>query len=129
MKVAIPLFQNRVSPRFDCAPKIMVVTIEKNRVTSKEEFSLASFDTFQRTALLCQQGVNTLICGSIMDFSKGVLVSRGVRVICPVCGDAEQALKLYVEGKLRPERFQHDRRRRRGGSFGRGGRCRRGARG
>lgn len=127
MKVAIPLFENRVSPRFDCAPKVLVATVQGKKVVRREEFSLASYDPFQRTALLSEHGVSALICGAIMGFSEKTLLSQGVQVICPVCGDAEEALRLFAEGRLTPEPFFPNERPRRGGFAGRRGRCRRGA--
>ena len=36
MKIAIPLFYNRVSPRFDFAPTLLVATVEKNQIVEQK---------------------------------------------------------------------------------------------
>jgi predicted Fe-Mo cluster-binding NifX family protein len=38
MKIAIPLFQERVSPRFDTSPVFLLSMVENGQVTKQEEF-------------------------------------------------------------------------------------------
>lgn len=100
MKVAIPLFNNRVSPRFEYAPALLLASIEKNRVVEKRELSLAGHDFFQRCALIEELGVNTLICGGINGFTIRLLDWRNVRVVSPIAGDVEDVLERFLRGKL-----------------------------
>ena len=92
MKVAIPLFNNRVSPRFEYAPALLLATIKADKVIEKKELSLTNYDLFQRVALLKEFGVDTLICGGINNFINRLLDWRKVQVISPISGDAEEVL-------------------------------------
>ncbi len=101
-KVAIPLFNNRVSPRFEFAPTLLVVTIENDRVLEKKEIDLQSYDLLQRSSLLRKVGIDFLICGGIQGFITRSLSLTSVQVIAPVTGEAEAVLKLFLEKNLFP---------------------------
>jgi len=100
MKVAIPLFHDRVSPRFDFAPTLMVATIENNQVVSEEKINLKDYNLIQRSNLLQQLGVDTLICGGVQDFLIPLLGNKNVRVITPVIGEAREVLQQFLKGNL-----------------------------
>ena len=102
MKIAIPLFNNRVSPRFEFAPALLLATVEGKKVLEKKELNLRGYNLFQRSVLLKEFGVDTLICGGINGFITRVLDWRNVRVISPISGDAEEVLKRFLQGTLGP---------------------------
>lgn len=103
IKVAISLFGSRVSPRFDCAPDILIVTVEGGKVVDKNKFTpLRLAPPVQLINQLIQREVQVVICGAIDCFSSRFLTQRGVRVIPWVTGEADEALKLFIEGKLEP---------------------------
>ncbi len=102
MRVAIPTFGPRVSPRFDCAPDLLLFTLEGGKVVGSEKFSLQAWDRVQRLHKLKDLGVQTLICGGIDGHSTQVLADYRIRVIGWVAGDADEAMRSFLEGTLRP---------------------------
>jgi len=100
MKIAIPLFHTRVSPRFDFAPTLMVATVEKNQVVEKKEISLKNHTLSQRSNLLQELGVTTLICGGVQEFLTRSLENKNVQVIAPVAGEAIEVLQRFLHGTL-----------------------------
>lgn len=100
MKVAIPMFNSRVSPRFDFASKLLVATIDSGKVLDRKEFPLANLNPIRRSSLLIEQGVNVLICGGISDFSVRLLMGNGIEVIPMVIGEVEEVLNLFIDGNL-----------------------------
>jgi predicted Fe-Mo cluster-binding NifX family protein len=102
MKVAIPMFNSRVSPRFDFASKVLVATIEDGIVMERQEHSLADLNPIRRSALLNQLGINLMICGGISGFSERLLIGNGIQVIPMVQGEMEKVLDLFVKGNLNP---------------------------
>jgi predicted Fe-Mo cluster-binding NifX family protein len=102
MKVAIPIFGPRVSPRFDYAPGLLLFNLEDGKVVGSEKFSLQAWDRLQRLQNLQELGVQTLICGGIDGNSAQVLSDYGIRVIAWVAGEADEAMQFFLEGKLRP---------------------------
>ena len=102
MKVAIPVFGPRVSPRFDFAPGILVFTLEDGKVLEREEISLRPWNPWQRVEKLKELQVQTLICGGIDGISERILLQHRIQVIPWIAGEAEAALEAFLEGKLEP---------------------------
>jgi predicted Fe-Mo cluster-binding NifX family protein len=102
MKIAIPLFNERVSPRFEFASRLLLATVENNRVVEREELALHGYDLFERSALLKGLSVDTLICGGIQCFVAQDLNHSNVRVISAIVGEADAALKAFLRGSLSP---------------------------
>jgi predicted Fe-Mo cluster-binding NifX family protein len=102
MKIAIPLFKGRISPRFDVCPEIWIVELNNGEVINQEKWPMESFDLQQRLDQLTSNGVDKIICGGIDSFCIGQLGSRGVDVIHNVAGEAGEALNFFIRGVLRP---------------------------
>ncbi len=100
MKIAIPRFDNRVSPHFDVASKILIATVEDGKVTSRELYSLIDLNVLRRSTFLQKQGVEAVICGGISNFSVRLLLRNGIQVYALVAGDAEQVLEQFLNGSL-----------------------------
>jgi predicted Fe-Mo cluster-binding NifX family protein len=104
MKVAVPLFGKRISPRFDFSPEMRIILFEKGKVVSEEHFSMAHLSLSQRLDHLISSGVNQIICGGIDAFCLDQLTRRGIQVLPNIVGEAEAALSLFLKGRLRPGR-------------------------
>jgi len=101
MKIAIPLFGSRVSPRFGCEPEILIVDIKERKEINRQKFSTAGLGIPQRISLLSSLSVDTLICGGIDVFCLRSLSGRGFQIIPGVIGEADEVLRYFLSGKLR----------------------------
>ena len=115
MKIAIPLFGSRVSPRFGCEPEILIVDIEESEEINRQKFSTTGLGIPQRISLLSSLSVDTLICGGIDIFCLRSLSGRGLQIIPGVIGEADEVLKYFLSGKLREGQCVRRGRRFRGG--------------
>jgi predicted Fe-Mo cluster-binding NifX family protein len=102
MRVAIPIFGARISPRFDFAPALLLLTLEKGEIKAREEVSLSSWDLWRRVEKLKEFEVQTLICGGIDCYSQQRLEDKRIRVIPWIAGEAEEALRYFLNGTLKP---------------------------
>jgi predicted Fe-Mo cluster-binding NifX family protein len=101
MKIAIPVFENRISPRFDCAPGFRVYVTEGAEVTCIREISCQGWNDNERIAQLRTLGIDTMICGGLPNYLLGILTNRGMKIIPWVAGDASEAFALFLRGQLR----------------------------
>jgi predicted Fe-Mo cluster-binding NifX family protein len=113
MKIAIPIFENRISPRFDFSPQMWVIEVERGKVVGREKFSTANLNLPQRLDQITSNGVDKIICGGIDGLSRDQLGSRGIDVVQDVTGDADMVFDLFMRGRLRSG-FCCERRRGRG---------------
>jgi len=101
MKVAIPIFENRISPRFDFSPEMWVIEVEGGKVVKQEKFSTTNLNLAQRLEQITSNRVDKVICGGIDGLSRDQLGSRGIDVVQDVIGDANIVFRLFMKGRLR----------------------------
>lgn len=100
MKVAIPCWQDRVSPVFDTAANVLLVDCENGRERQREDRPLMRTAAAARARELRELGADVLICGAISAPLESVLSASHVQVIGFVCGSVEEVLAAYLRGGL-----------------------------
>lgn len=100
MKIAIPLFDRRISPRFDCARSFFIVSVENGEIVESRKLSASDWTRRGRVKKLCGLGVQTLICGGIDRLSAELLTLYGVVIYSWVTGIAKDALHTFLRGEL-----------------------------
>jgi predicted Fe-Mo cluster-binding NifX family protein len=100
MRVAIPLWQGRVSPVFDEARRILLVDVSKDKEQHRQEESLIARNPFERAQLLPKLGVDLLICGMISQTQRTALASAGINVIPHICGCMEEVIAAFLDGRI-----------------------------
>jgi len=100
MKIAIPLFEKRISPYFDYAPAVLIARIENGAVVERLEAPLVGHDARQRIEYVKNCDIDLLICGGITNQAHAQIETAGIKIIPWVSGEAEKALELYLKGRL-----------------------------
>jgi predicted Fe-Mo cluster-binding NifX family protein len=100
MKIAIPVFETRISPRFDFAPGFGLYDIDGENITGRTEISCQGWSDIERVSKLKTLGVDTLICGGLPGYLLCLLTNNGITVIPWIAGNARDALKLFLQGRL-----------------------------
>lgn len=103
MKIAIPTFTTRVSPRFDYAQHILLVSVDDGQASERQELTAGNWAPHERINRLVQLGVDTVICGGIDRWSVASLQSAGVTIYGWVTGEIEDALSALLQGDLDAE--------------------------
>jgi predicted Fe-Mo cluster-binding NifX family protein len=104
MKIAIILFETRISPRFDCAPAFMLICTDRGgrEITEKSEISFQGSNYIERINQLKTAGADVVICGGISKDMLELLKANKIKVIPWVTGDAQKALQVFINRKLVP---------------------------
>jgi predicted Fe-Mo cluster-binding NifX family protein len=101
MRIAIPIFGNRISPRFDFAPHLGLFDTEGKKVIASRDVCCDGWGDVERISRLKDLGINTLICGGLPDHLLGILTTYEIRVIPWIAGNADEALELFLQGRLK----------------------------
>ncbi|HDD44933.1 MAG TPA: hypothetical protein ENG63_08765 [Candidatus Desulfofervidus auxilii] len=118
--VGIPVFGNRVAPRFDCALKMLILEVENGKLLRQKEITLSWQNPLSIINQIRSMAVDVLICGAIPCFWMRVLTWHGIKIISWVSGEWQEVLNLFLKGKLVngwPWHCQHRRRKRWGYKF------------
>jgi predicted Fe-Mo cluster-binding NifX family protein len=103
VKIAIPTFGTRVSPRFDCAQAVLIVSVDDSESTKREELVASGWAPHERINKLLELGVDTVVCGGIDSWSVESLQSAGVTIYGWVAGEIEDMLAALLRGELDSE--------------------------
>ena len=101
-KVLLALDGNDIAARFDLAPEVLIVSLERDRKSEDVKTVLLPRPSAE---MLCRvvtaENVGTVVCGGIEEEYLEYLSWKNVNVIHSVIGNAESALKRFTEGSLK----------------------------
>jgi predicted Fe-Mo cluster-binding NifX family protein len=105
MKLALTVWENRISPLFDCARRLLLVEIVDQTATGKHVESFDYESPLSRATRLSDLGVNVLICGAVSDSFARMIETHGIRIIPFVAGGVEEVLDAYLTSELCDSKF------------------------
>ena len=100
MRIAIPIWDKKISPVFDTALNLLVLDIENGCVTARSVKSMQEKDLNRRCSHISKLGVDVLICGAISHNFQSMLSSQGINVIEEISGFADDIVDAYLKGNL-----------------------------
>lgn len=100
MKVAIPRYEGRISPRFGFTQDILVVDLENETIRSRESIPVQRYLPVEIPDLLFQKGVRVVLTGGINLQFQEMFRERGIEVIWGLIGTPEEALEAFCMGKI-----------------------------
>jgi predicted Fe-Mo cluster-binding NifX family protein len=105
MKVAIPVWQGSVSPVFDVARTLLLVDIREGAVHLRRLEPMEETGVLARSSFLRALSADALLCGAISRPLEQMLLSAGIEVIPNICGDVDEVLSAYLNGRLQNQTF------------------------
>ncbi len=99
-RIAIPLFIERIAPRFDCTGNFLLVEIEDGGIVKSEQLPTEQMSAMARVGKLRDLRVDILICGGIDEVSARRLTHNGIKVYDWITGLARDALTAFLNGDL-----------------------------
>jgi predicted Fe-Mo cluster-binding NifX family protein len=99
MKIAIPVWQDRVSPLFDSSEHLLVAESAGNRILKQDVISMESLSLFQRIDLLQRLHIEVFACGGITRPILENISNKNIKVIPFICGDVNELLQAILNGK------------------------------
>ena len=106
MRVAVPIWQHRVSPVFDTAARLLLCEVEDGHEVSRTEQFMGGLSLPARTSRLVELGVDVLLCGALSRELASILTASGIKVVPWVSGSVDDVVNCYISGKPLDSRFQ-----------------------
>lgn len=97
MKIAIPLFKDRVAPHFGASAEVLLVEINNASVKHEAKWNVGGENPFDIARRLVDLGVEKVVCGGIGRAYKEWLTSKGVSVEDNRRGNAREVLKQLLK--------------------------------
>jgi predicted Fe-Mo cluster-binding NifX family protein len=100
MKIAIPVWEDKVSPVLDAASRLLIVEVVDQKEASRFETFFDEQDLSRRCVRISRLGVDTLICGAISRGFSKILEASGIHIVQGISGHPEDVLNAYIKGNL-----------------------------
>ena len=99
MKVAIPIYENRVCPRFGFSREFLVVETRAKRELDRKMFAMDIESPMQIAECFAKEGIDLVLSGGMnADFQREFRL-RNIGVIWGLIGEVDDVLITYLKGK------------------------------
>jgi predicted Fe-Mo cluster-binding NifX family protein len=98
--IAIPAFQERVSPLLDVSDRYAIYETENGEIKQKVGITVACDSDAQRIEKLKEIGVDTIICGAVSGYIARFINERGMRLVSMMYGPLEEIIDAYLRNAL-----------------------------
>ena len=100
MRIAIPIWDNKVSPVMDTASNLLIIETDGQKESARFEVYLEEQDISRRCHRIQGLEIDVLICGAICRSLAGMLLASDIHIISEISGLVEDVLKAYLQGTL-----------------------------
>jgi predicted Fe-Mo cluster-binding NifX family protein len=98
--VAIPVYQERVSPLLDVAKKFALYELEQGEIRQKLVVDIHAENEAFRVEKLREMGVSVIIGGAVSGFVGRLIGEKGMLLIPWICGPVEEVIERYIKHEL-----------------------------
>lgn len=105
MRIAIPVWNGRVSPVFDVARTIRVTDID-GVGGEPSELEMHAINSAQPRSTLAELGVDVLVCSAISAPLAAALLASDIDVISDICGSPDEIVAALAAGDNELRRFR-----------------------
>ena len=100
MRIAITIWEDKISPVLDTASKLLIIDKDAQNESSRFEANLIEQDMSQRCSFIRRLDIDVLICGAVSRQLSGMLKASGIKIISGISGPAEDVIEAYLNGVL-----------------------------
>ena len=98
--IAVPVYQDRISPLMDVSNRYIVYETEDGEIKQKMDISLNADGESQRVDKLKEIGINTIICGAVSGYIAHLVNDRGMRLLSMIYGPIDEIIAHYLDNTL-----------------------------
>jgi len=100
MRVALTIWEERISPVCDVSREALVLDVDGKGIASESREAIAAPDDLSKAARLEALGIEALVCGAISEPLRRELTARGISVTGFVSGKVDDVVRAFLRGEL-----------------------------
>ncbi|MEJ5363308.1 MAG: hypothetical protein WBK20_00760 [Spirochaetota bacterium] len=98
--IALPIFNDRLSPLLDEARRFVVLTLNDNTISERTVIDFDEQSAFIRIERLKEMGVTVLLCGALSDVLARFIIDREILLYSWLNGTIDEVVEQYIKGAL-----------------------------
>jgi len=99
MKIALTVWEDRISPVFDVANTLLLAEIANGEVLNRQFAAFNPVISSRLAEMLKQMGISVLICGAISEVPANIIAVNGIELIPFISGNADRVIDSFAKGK------------------------------
>lgn len=100
MRIAVTYENGQIFQHFGHTEQFKVYDLEDNKIVNTQVVDTNGQGHGALAGFLNSTDIDVLICGGIGGGAQAALAAAGIKLFGGVSGDADEAVKAYLEGKL-----------------------------
>ncbi|MCF8094337.1 MAG: hypothetical protein K9J79_03155 [Desulfobacteraceae bacterium] len=100
MKVALAVWNGRISPVFDVSRNLLVIEVKDCSIVERIEVHFSSDQAMHKVRRLMEMEVAVLLCGAVSRQLAATLEANGISLYAFISGDVESVIGEYLKGRL-----------------------------
>lgn len=100
MKVALAVWNGRISPVFDVSRELLVIDVQGGRAVSRIGIHFSNDHPMHKVRRLAEMEVEVLLCGAVSRQLASTLEANGISLLGFISGDVESVIRAYLKGRL-----------------------------
>ncbi len=112
MRIALPEYQGRIAPVFDCCRRLWVCSLGRDDFTIESREDWTHLPLHGRAPRLREMRIDLLLCGGISCRLEEQVRNQGISVLPWLAGDVQDILAAYRKGHIHDPAFEMPGRRR-----------------
>ena len=105
MKIALPIWNNRISPLFDTACRVLIWDFEAGSRGEWDEHDLRGLIPPMKVRKIKELGAEVLICGAVSNPVAYLVESAEIKLIPWISGPVDEVIEAYRKGQLDSPRY------------------------
>ncbi len=105
MKIAISIWDGRVSPVMDTASTLLIAEVVNGVEVSRKVITIPPANICGRASFISGLGIDLLICGAISHRFEQMLLADGVKLMPWFRGDIDDVIAAHLNGNLQYQNF------------------------
>ncbi len=106
MKVALTVWQKRISPVFDVASTVALYD-ESDGILSREiELDFSGMSAAEKVTELAKMNTGVIICGAVSRPVSCLAESYGIKMFSFITGEEDTVIKAYSDGRITDDRLR-----------------------
>ena len=97
MKVAVPIWDGRISPVLDTAEKLKVFNIVEGKIVSQHEIHIGGMPIQERARVITDNAM-IMICGALSNHMASILSLSGLILYPWVMGNVDRLVEIIADG-------------------------------
>lgn len=98
--ILVPIFNQRISSRLDCAESFQIVKINNKNIAHSEAIKVYSKNQLEKLNIIISIKPDVIICNGLTDLYQSEIIKNKIEIVPWVHGQIDEVVNSFIKGTL-----------------------------